>query len=315
MLTKIMEHMNSTIATEVSSLQDERKPGKPVDVPRSLQTRILFTSSPVCLFGLLLNLLIIWLYCCKIKKTKLTLYFLNMAIADLIIIFLNVTIIIAYFTPLNPSLKVRRILQILHVCAFDTTFFFKATISVERYIFLKWPFWYNHYRPNNFSVIISISLWGLSCVVSFVTYYGCYPRFDVSVNTLLNNCRAANAIEIIIELIIFLPSMIICTFALWIRMQTPVSRLDVSIVGLVLICLIINAPVRITQITSSWDYNVDRYVLGKISLLLDSVDSASNPIVFLIVGCKKNQKAILFLETALDEGNTTEKTQSSEVYA
>ncbi|XP_067322326.1 proto-oncogene Mas-like [Anolis sagrei] len=311
-LRKIMEHMDSIIeAPDV----EERKPGKPVDVPRTLQTRILFTSSPICIFGLLANLLIIWLFCCQIKKTQLTIYFLNMAIANLIIIFLNVTIIVTYFTSLTPSLKVRRLLQILHVCAFDTSFFFIAVIAVERYIFLKFPFWYNRHRPHNFSVILSIILWGISCIVSFVTYYGCFPRFDVSVNTLLNNCRVANTIEIIIELLIFLPGMIICTFGLWIRMQTPVARLDVTIVGLVLLFLIINAPVRISQVSASWDFSIDRYVLGKISLLLDSVNSAGNPLVYIIVGCRKNQKAIQFLETALkDEGNATEKTQSSESY-
>nr|XP_060632063.1 mas-related G-protein coupled receptor member A7-like [Anolis sagrei ordinatus] len=262
--------MDSIIAAEAPDIE-ERKPGKPVDVPRTLQTRILFTSSPICIFGLLANLLIIWLFCCQIKKTQLTIYFFNMAIANLIIIFLNVTIIVTYFTSLTPSLKVRRLLQILHVCAFDTSFFFIAVIAVE--------------------------------------------RFDVSVNTLLNNCRVANTIEIIIELLIFLPGMIICTFGLWIRMQTPVARLDVTIVGLVLLFLIINAPVRISQVSASWDFSIDRYVLGKISLLLDSVNSAGNPLVYIIVGCRKNQKAIQFLETALkDEGNATEKTQSSESY-
>ncbi|XP_042301662.1 mas-related G-protein coupled receptor member H-like [Sceloporus undulatus] len=322
-LRRIMEHVDSIKANTLSSptVEAVKKPGKPVDSPRTLTQRILYTSFPICIFGMIANLLVIWLFCCQIKKTPLTLYFLNMAIANLLIIVCNVYVVITYFTSLYPSLMFRRIMQMLHISAFDTSFFFITVIAVERYLILKYPLWCNQHRPKNFSVIMCVILWGLSWIVSFVTYYGCFPRFDISVNTLLNNCKTANIIEIIVEVFVFLPSMIFSTCTIWNRIhtrqpQTPVARLDVTIVGLVLLFLIINAPIRITQVITTWAFYIDRFVLGKISLLLDSVNSAGNPFVYIIVGCRKSQKAILFLERALSDGkNTTEKIRANEADA
>ncbi|XP_072857939.1 proto-oncogene Mas [Pogona vitticeps] len=295
------------------------------DKPHILEGRMLATTLPISVLGTIGNLILLWLFCCRIQKTRLTLYFLNLTIANLIIIFCNVVVVITYFTRLYPSLIFQRVMQILHICGFDTNFYFITVIAVERYLTATSPAWYQHHRPKNLSVAMCIFLWGLSCVVSLVNYYGCNPRFDINLNTLLVNCKAANIIEIIIELIFFLPIMVCFTLAIWIRMhtrnqQTPLARIDVTIVALVLLFLIVNAPVRIANIIAAWVFKVDLFLLGKISLLMDSFHSASNPFVFIIVGFWKMPKSIkltfMFLETALkDEGCMAEKTKADQEQA
>ncbi|KAJ7342161.1 hypothetical protein JRQ81_009278 [Phrynocephalus forsythii] len=286
---------------------------------------MLITSIAICLLGAIGNLIILWLFCCKVKKTQLTLYFFNMTVANLLMIFCNFVVVITYFTRLHPSLIFQRIMQILHICGFDTNFYFITIIAMERYLIVTSPAWYQHHRPKNLSVAICIFLWGLSCVVSFVNYYACNPRFDINLNTLLVNCKAANIIELIIEFIFFLPIMVFFTVAIWIQMhkrnqQTPLARIDVTIVALVLLFLIVNAPVRIANIAATWVRRVERFMLGKITLLMDSFHSASNPFVYIIVGFWNRPKSVkptsMFLEIALkDEGCMAEKTEAGQSLA
>ncbi|XP_062981502.1 proto-oncogene Mas-like [Elgaria multicarinata webbii] len=285
----------------------DKKMGKIIDSSYTLQERMLFTSIPLCALGLTGNGIVLWLLCCKINM-KLKLYFLSVAVANLIIIFCNFVIVVLYFTQIYPSLMFQRVMQILHICGYDTSFYLFTAITVERCLNVFVPVWYQYHRPNNFSATVCSVLWGLSFILSFVDYYACSPRFQVDFHTFVVACRTSTIIDTVIELFIFLPSLLCCTLAIWIRMQkrepgTAPARLDITIVAVVLLILILNTPVRTAHIMTFWTYRIDRYMLNNISLLMDSLNSTCNPFVYFFVGNWKRQKSsesiLMFLERAL----------------
>ncbi|XP_044298263.1 proto-oncogene Mas-like [Varanus komodoensis] len=298
--------------TEVSTASSHpagevRKMNRIVDLTFNLQERMLLTSIPICAVGLIGNGAIFWLLCCKVK-IKLSLYFFSVTVANLLIIFCNFVIIILYFAQITPRLIFQRVMQILHICGYDTSFYMFTGVAVERCCSIYFPDWYRSHRPNNFSHFGVSILWGLSFMVSFVDYYACFPRFQINFHVFFVACRTSTIMEIIIELIIFFPIIFSCTLAIWIRIPkrkegTLRARLDITIVAMVLLFLILNAPLRIAHILTFWIHKIDTYMLQNISLLMDSLNSTCNPLVYFFVGNWEWQKSSApihaFLEKAL----------------
>ncbi|XP_061482089.1 proto-oncogene Mas-like [Rhineura floridana] len=256
---------------------------------------IIILSVPICIWGLVGNGIVFWLLCFRIKRTGVSIYVLNLAIADLTVDIYYIIAFILFLTPLYIDLKFSRIMENIYLLGYNSGIYLLTAIAAERCLSLFFPVWYECHQLNKLSGTVCAILWALSCLVSVVGYIACYPRFLSSYNAGISSCKAATIFEIIVNFLIFLSIMITSALALFIRMQrkakqTAPTRLDITITVMVVLFLIFSSPIRIVDIIAYWDQTLDAPIPHLLSLLFDSIKSSINPLVYFFIGCWKRPK-------------------------
>ncbi|XP_033001318.1 proto-oncogene Mas-like [Lacerta agilis] len=280
---------------------------------------MLFASVPICIVGFIANAIVLCLYCCKIKKPKLGPYFLNVTFANLIIIVCNLEVAAYFIGDIKTPATLQRLTEMLHIFAYDTTLYIFTALTAERFVTVYFPVWWQHHRFNNFSVSMCAILWVISGLESIVAYFSCYPRYE-TINDDNATCTIANIVEGTMEIIIFSPSLLFFTLAIWIKKRRRLARLDITIVVIAILILVLSVPGRLLHTTSFWVESMDWFLITTTALLLDSCTCSSIPFVFFIVGSWKRQKAFepfyMFLERALkDNEDTSEPTAADQEQA
>lgn len=282
----------------------------------SLQKAIMVVSIPICTLGLLGNAIIFCLLCCSIKKTNFTVYFLNLVVADFVVLIYYVIVFVLFLKAVPISLYSLNIMELAHAFGFNAKTYVLTAITAERYVMVFSPAWYQLHRPKHFSEIMCTILWGLSGLLAIILYYSCYLETDTLLMETNQHCEPTKMARVIINLLVFLPIMVFSTYLILTRMlnvsqETPLRRLDITIVATVLLFLIFAASVRIIEIIARWVPKIHIPILFLILHFLDAIDSSGNPYVYLIVGYSKTKTGCekLFqtlLERALLDDGTTE---------
>ncbi|KAM3851062.1 proto-oncogene Mas [Vipera latastei] len=282
----------------------------------SLQKAIMVVSIPICILGLLGNAIIFCLLCCSIKKTNFTVYFLNLVVADFVVLIYYVIVFVLFLKAVPISLYSLNIMELAHAFGFNAKTYVLTAITAERYVMVFFPAWYQLHRPKHFSEIMCTILWGLSGLLAIILYYSCYLETDTLLMETNQHCEPTKMARVIINLLVFLPIMVFSTYLIFTRMlsvsqETPLRRLDITIVATVLLFLIFAASVRIIEIIARWVPKIHIPILFLILHFLDAIDSSGNPYVYLIVGylktktdCEKPFQTLL--ERALLDDGTTE---------
>ncbi|XP_015682785.1 mas-related G-protein coupled receptor member H-like [Protobothrops mucrosquamatus] len=282
----------------------------------SLQKTIMVISIPICILGLLGNAIIFCLLCCSIKKTNFTVYFLNLVVADFVVLIYYVIVFILFLKAVPISLYSLNIMELAHAFGFNAKTYVLTAITAERYVMVFSPAWYQLHRPKHFSEIMCTILWVLSGLLAIILYYSCYLETDTLLMEANHHCEPTKMARVIINLLVFLPIMVFSTYLIFTRMlsvsqETPLRRLDITIVATVLLFLIFAASVRIIEIIARWVPKIHIPILFLILHFLDAIDSSGNPYVYLIVGysktptdCEKPLQTLL--ERALLDDGTTE---------
>ncbi|XP_061482351.1 proto-oncogene Mas-like [Rhineura floridana] len=292
------------------------KPEGQLETGYYVQKTIMMITIPICTLGLLGNGIVLWFLGWRIRKTNFTVYFLNMAIADLTVLFYYITAFILFLKAVPISLYYLHIIELVHAFGFNASTYLLTAIAAERYLMVFFPVWYQHSRPKLLSEFMCIILWGLSGLMSLVLYFACYLQYDSSLTEGKLGCEPSKLFRVIFNLLVCLPIMVFSTLILFIRMlrtsqQIPVAKLDITIVATVLLFVLFAASVRIIDILAHWVPSIHVPVLFLILHFLDSIDSSANPFVYLFVGYTKEKVAgenaiQTYLERALlDDGNAT----------
>ncbi|KAK9411713.1 hypothetical protein NXF25_002888 [Crotalus adamanteus] len=207
-------------------------------------------------------------------------------------------------------------MELAHAFGFNAKTYVLTAITAERYVMVFSPAWYQLHRPKHFSEIMCTILWGLSGMLAIILYYSCYLETDTLLMETNQHCEPTKVARVIINLLVFLPIMVFSTYLIFTRMlsvsqETPLRRLDITIVATVLLFLIFAASVRIIEIIARWVPKIHIPILFLILHFLDAIDSSGNPYVYLIVGysktktdCEKPLQTLL--ERALLDDGTTE---------
>ncbi|XP_042325238.1 proto-oncogene Mas-like [Sceloporus undulatus] len=269
-----------------------------------LKDLIIISSIPIAIVAFIGNGIVCCLFWSKWKSSRFFLYFLNIAIANIAIL-INVFV---SFPKLYLQVRIynlfQHLVQMVQYLGHNTRFYILTAICAERYLVIFFPALVKHYRSQYTSVIVTGILWGLSCLISVVDDLACSRRFYITNMEYTVHCVPFTILIIILELVIFLFIMGFSTVSIFIRMQTqptPPARLDITILTTVLLFLVTDTPTRMIQTLSVW------FALNNVSItiatteLLDCINCAVTPFIFLIVGCwKKTSEPIwLFLERAL----------------
>ncbi|XP_063149172.1 proto-oncogene Mas-like [Candoia aspera] len=248
---------------------------------------------PVLALGLFSNGAIFWFLCCRIKKTKYTVYVLNLAIADFTVIFCFITyFLINLVIWENPLLDPYffGVFDSLTFFGFNTSFFLLTAISVERYVGTFFPFCYRSNRPKHLSTILCTVLWVLSCIMVGIDYI-CWREFTSSRTT-----HPAN-IFIIIIFMLFLPTMVFCSFSLFIKLsrhsqsKSP-TQFYRTVVITVILFLIFAVPHRIICLMEYMQPAMEiNWTIIHSFFLLNLINSSFNPFVYFFVGRQKKQQS------------------------
>lgn len=208
-------------------------------------------------------------------------------------------------------------MDLAHTFGFNAKTYVLTAIAAERYVMIFFQAWYQLRRPKHFSEIMCAILWGLSGLLAITLYYSCYLETDTLLKDTNQHCEPIKMARVIINLLVFLPIMVFSTYLIFTRMltvsqETPLRRLDITIVATVLLFLLFAASVRIIEIIARWVPKIHIPILFLTLHFLDAIDSSGNPYVYLIVGYSKTKLdsekpfQTLLERALLDDGTTQE---------
>ncbi|KAJ7342164.1 hypothetical protein JRQ81_009301 [Phrynocephalus forsythii] len=280
-----------------------------------LETTVI-VSVPVCLWGLLGNGITFWLLCTRIKRTRFTIYILNLVAADFTVLIYYISAFVLFVSTFYVDLYFSRIMENLYLFVYNSSMYFLTAIATERCLMVFIPTCYQRRRPKHLSKIVCIILWTVSALVSLMAYIPCYPQFISSHNGGSFQCDAATVFEMTINLLIFFPVMLFTTLLLFVRVlkrgkQSCSAKFDITIAVLVLLFLLFASSARIMDAVAYWEPRLDAPIPFLLSLLFDSIKSSASPYTYLFVGNWKRKKVKeplhMFLERALKyKDNVTE---------
>ncbi|XP_013921728.1 PREDICTED: proto-oncogene Mas [Thamnophis sirtalis] len=252
---------------------------------------LFYISLPFLVFGLFSNGAVFWFLCCRIKKTKYTVYVLNLAIADFTLLFSH---IILFFNSLvawedyDWKLNFYLAIYILACFGYNTSFFLLTAISVERYVGTFFPLCYHFKRPKHLSTIMCAVLWALSCIMIGLDYI-CWKEYQNSTGIYPANIVVATV------LMLFLPVMVFCSFSLFIKIsrypksKSP-ARFYRTVIITVILFLIFAVPHKILSLMEYMQPTVDiNWDIIHSFSLLNIINSSLNPIVYFFVGRQKQR--------------------------
>ncbi|XP_062981503.1 mas-related G-protein coupled receptor member H-like [Elgaria multicarinata webbii] len=283
---------------------------------------MIIIAIPICIFGLLGNILIIAFVSWKIKKTRFTVYIQNVAAADLIVLLYQYTYFMLFLKPSPLSAPASHFLELMYVLGYNTSFYILAATCIERFLLVYFPIWYQHHQLKNF-LAFCIMLWVFSGLVSLVEYSACNPRFYAYLKEDTFYCHATIILQMITEYLILIPIVVFCNLAVVCRnqkkgQQVRPAMLDITITAALFQFLIFDASIRLVRKIEHWFDSIDVPIFTT-SVLLDSITSSINPYLYFLIGAchRKSCDPLEFLlKSALeDERNMVGGTQADQAQA
>ncbi|XP_078509188.1 proto-oncogene Mas-like [Lissotriton helveticus] len=265
----------------------------------------------ISLLGIIGNSLVFWYLGFRIKRTKYTVYILNLAVADLIyLICISVVMSITVVLFLEPNHNIAnpgKVLDILEIFLdFGNTadMFLLTAISVERCLSVFFPFWYRCKRPKIQSVFVCSLLWCLSGLVTLVDNIVCPQELFGKIS---GRCTGVQIFLSVLIFIITIPIMVSSSLILVIKIQRTTKKgqppkLFKVIVISVILFLISVAPVRLLWLLlylQSLPFIFSAGAFFFASYACVSINSSANPFVYFMVGSHNMKGVCEYLERAL----------------
>ncbi|XP_010194706.2 mas-related G-protein coupled receptor member H-like [Colius striatus] len=241
----------------------------------------------ICLCGLMGNMLVLWFLGFQMKKNPFTVYVLNLAVADLLLLLF----LPAYFTldilqqiyclsPLQYA-STYDILSTLFMFSYFASMYLLSAMSLERCLSVLFPIWYRCHRPKHLSGITCGVLWALAALFASLLSFACI--FYVSCRETWHGVSTVNIL--IFSLLPFLSNL-----ALFIKLRCGTRRrhpgkLYVAVLLSVTFLFIFGIPYSLMVSINNYYSNEFCYY---VTLLLTSLNSSVNPVIyFLVGGCRQ----------------------------
>ncbi|XP_059565103.1 mas-related G-protein coupled receptor member X1-like isoform X2 [Myotis daubentonii] len=265
----------------------------------------------VALVGLAGNAAVLWLLGFRMRRNAFSVYILNLAGADFL--FLCYRIIHSLVLLFNLKFFYRvtnRFLIPVSTFAYISGLSFLSTISMERCMSVLWPIWYRCRRPRHMSTVMCALLWVLSLLLIILGEYYC--GFWSS-NAHYFWCPVLHFIAAAWLILLFVllsgSSLALMTRLLCGSHRVPPTRLYVTVVITVLVCLLCGLPFGIYWFLIVWFPNESSALFHVFMMvaLLSCVNSCANPIIYFLVGSfrqrwwKRRHTLRLVLQRALQD--------------
>uniref|UniRef100_A0A8D2LWA7 Chemerin-like receptor 2 n=1 Tax=Varanus komodoensis TaxID=61221 RepID=A0A8D2LWA7_VARKO len=296
--------------TFTTFISQKEKDESPVSYLSWVQIISVVLHSVAFLLGVPGNAIVIWIMGFKLDKTVTSLWFLNLAIADLIFVFflpLYITyVVLGFHWPFGKWLcKANSFIALLNMFA---SIFFLTAISLDRYIHLIHPaFSYKHRTIRNTRLLI-LTTWVLATLLgSPVLYFRdtlvlrenitiCYNNFDPSnIDLIVLRHNVLTWVRFICGYLFPLITMIICYSLLIIQVKRSTAltsnRLFRTVLAVVVAFFVCWTPYHIFSILElSAHHNSSLHDLLPdaipLAVGLGFMNSCLNPILYVLLSKK-----------------------------
>ncbi|XP_078509064.1 mas-related G-protein coupled receptor member H-like [Lissotriton helveticus] len=235
----------------------------------------------VSLFGMAGNGTVIWYLVFRVPKNHITVYILNLAIADFL--FLLLFSFAVLFTVLHESGVITQdlsgdITTEFALFGYATSQYLLTAISLERCLSIVYPIWYRYNHSKHQSTILCVFLW----VFSFVMMIA---RFDICDEQ--HSCKIVYILQAVLNFLIFLPLMLLSNMILIMkiwrssRRRNP-PRLYILIIITVFAFLFLSVPLSLIFFLHQFGINSTEY--SSLALLSCCINSTINPVIYFLVG-------------------------------
>ncbi|XP_066176448.1 probable G-protein coupled receptor 152 [Sylvia atricapilla] len=252
----------------------------------------------ICLCGLSGNGAVLWLLGFRIRRNPITIYILNLAVADFTFLLFMVPSSLIYMLEgvscsAAVSLMYLRSLLLLSLFSYNMGLYLLTAISIERCGSILFPLWYRCHRPQRLSWVVCGLLWALSIAVMVVVTSLCLSQEH-------EHCRVALISMYALSFLIFAPPMVISNVILFIRVQCgskrrQPKRLYIVIFLTVLFFLIFGVPLSLWNFLQQLSPAV---VSSQVVFLLACINSSVNPFIYFLVGSCWRHCSIVSLQVA-----------------
>uniref|UniRef100_A0A8C5INW8 G-protein coupled receptors family 1 profile domain-containing protein n=1 Tax=Junco hyemalis TaxID=40217 RepID=A0A8C5INW8_JUNHY len=264
----------------------------------------------ICLCGLAGNGAVLWLLGFHIRRNPITVYILNLAVADFTFLLFMVPSSLLYLLDdvscsTVVSLKYLRSLLLLSLLSYNMGLYLLTAISIERCGSILFPLWYRCRRPRRLSWVVCALLWALSIAVMVVVTSLCLSHEH-------EHCRVALISMYALSFLIFAPPMVISNVILFIKVQCgskrrQPKRLYVVIFLTVFFFLIFGVPLSLSNFLQQLSPSV---VSSQVVFLLACINSSINPFIYFLVGSCWRRCSVVSLQVAFrrvfeETGTTT----------
>ncbi|KAM6274875.1 mas-related G-protein coupled receptor member H-like [Porphyrio hochstetteri] len=250
----------------------------------------------ICLCGLVGNGTVLWLLGFRIRRNPITVYILNLAVADLTFLLFMVASAIFYIMKnvscsTVVSIVYLRSLFLLSLFSYNMGLYLLTAISIERCVSILCS---SIHRPQCLSAMVCSLLWALSiAVIAAVTSLCLWHEHE--------HCQIALISMYVLNFLIFAPSMVISSTILLIKVhcgsqQHQPKRLYIAIFLTVLLFLLFALPLSIWNFLQQFSYII---VPSQVVFLLACINSSLNPFIYFLVGSCRRQCSLGSLRNAL----------------
>ncbi|XP_066479325.1 mas-related G-protein coupled receptor member D-like [Tiliqua scincoides] len=240
-----------------------------------------------CVFGLLGNGAVIWILGFCMKRTPVTTYILNLAVADFAVLLFIIPIVLlplfeSYCLTLPFFLVLVMAVPLFHLM-FSVSQFLLTIISVDRCVSVLFPIWYRCHRPEKLSTILCALVW----IFCFLVHGICYTFVFLEENVKLLYLIFVNAL-------VCLPVVTICSLVLVIKFcfktqQRQRKKLLMAILLALFFFLFLAFPLNAIhlQVLSSDYFSFVQIYSFSAGYLCASLNSFINLLIYFLVGRKK----------------------------
>ncbi|XP_071968975.1 C3a anaphylatoxin chemotactic receptor-like [Engystomops pustulosus] len=251
----------------------------------------------VSILGIIGNGLVIWIAGFRMKKTISSVWFLHLAIADLLCC---ASIPLSIVDVADISLHISHISANVHIPCIVITIMFPlnmsasvlllTAMSIDRWVSVMWPFWAKVHRTQKRVRITAGIIWAMSLLMTCLALYGtAWCMYNVK------NLEYSNNISLWMELFILfvIPFLIISTSYVTIFLKLRKSKRPqrsqrpYRIITAVILCFFICwAPYHIRPLIFVMGKNNELQVgvVDSISKFLAYLNSCINPIIYVFMG-------------------------------
>nr|XP_060631980.1 proto-oncogene Mas-like [Anolis sagrei ordinatus] len=282
---------------------------------------MIIIAIPICILGLVGNVLVFYFLSFKVKRTRFTLYILNITIGDTIVLVYQYIYFMLFLQPIQLTGPISHFIEIMYILGENSGFYVLTAVCLERCFSVFPPILCQFHRPKHLAIYICFALWTFSGLVSIIEYYACRPRFYAYLDEDSHHCYIQTIFKIVTGYFILIPLMVFSTLAIFIRMlqkrneRTP-AVFDFTIIGVVIFFLIFQASIRLLFTLEYW-YDSIGLPLFSLSVLFDTISSSINPFLYFFMGYftyRKRYPLEVFLQAAMrDESSTLISTENNRV--
>lgn len=252
----------------------------------------------ICLCGLVGNGAVLWLLGCRIRRNPITVYILNLAVADFTFLLFMLTSALLYILD-NLSCSTFPVFMYLRsfllplLLTHNMGMYLLTAISIERCVSVVCSSSPCGHRPQHLSAVVCALLWALSITVIAAVAFLCLSHQH-------EQCRLALISMYALNFAVFAPSMVISSTLLFIKVQCGSQRrqprrLYIVIFLTVLFFLLFALPLSIWNFLQHFSYMLGQ---SQVVFLLGCINSSINPFIYFLVGSCRRRCSLVSLQVA-----------------